>query len=90
MVTVYKYPIPIEDEFTLDLPIHSQILKVECQHGRPCMWALVCPTHPTETRRFRLAGTGHPITQDPDRMTHLATFQMAQGALVWHVFEVCP
>lgn len=34
--------------------------------------------------RFRLAGTGHPIAEADLR--YVGTFQLADGALVFHVF----
>jgi len=35
---IYKYPIPIEDEFTIDMPLLSTILKFSLQNGEPFIW----------------------------------------------------
>jgi len=61
MVKVFKYPIEVNDHFTLFLPKGAKILKVECQNGEPCLWTLVNPDNPVERRIFRFAGTGHPM-----------------------------
>lgn len=45
------------------------------------------PISPTETRRFRLAGTGHEIDVDV-RQRHVATVLLYDGALVFHLFEL--
>jgi hypothetical protein len=86
---VFKYAFAIEDEFELELPADAQILRVAVQNSQPCIWALVDDKAVKVKRRFRLAGTGHPI-EDFDRLTHVATFFMASGRLVWHLFEDRP
>ena len=100
MLTVYKYEIPAEDEFTIDLPAGAQPLSFQEQHGAGCMWALVDPEARTTKRRFRLAGTGHPIEyaepagvpyRSPPNIGALrfvGTAQFRGGALVFHLFEV--
>jgi hypothetical protein len=88
MKTVWKYPVTIGDEFTLEMPLAAKVLTVQVQHGAPYLWALVDPANvdAMRTRRFRLAGTGHPI-EDTDGLKYVGTFQMFGGSLVWHVFE---
>ena len=88
MRKVFKYQIPINDYVDIALPEDAQILTVDCQHGQPCLWALVDPTAPEVTRRFRFAGTGHPITDDTERLFFHGTFQMDGGSLIFHIFEV--
>jgi len=89
MFKVFKYPVPMVDEFDMDLPSGAKILKVECQRNEPFMWCLVNPEKRVfEKRKFRLAGTGHEINQYYNKINHISTFQMADGALIWHIFEV--
>jgi hypothetical protein len=86
MKTIYKYPFPIEDTFTLGLPEGAQILKAACQGGQPCIWALVTPGDPLQSEVFHIFGTGHPIHEDLlDRVDFIDTFQ--QGPFVWHLFQ---
>lgn len=88
MLTVYKYEIPAEDEFTIDLPAGAQPLSFQEQHGAGCMWALVDPEARTTKRHFRLVGTGHRIHHDAGAMRFVGTAQFRGGALVFHLFEV--
>lgn len=85
MKRVFKYPIPVVDGFTIDMPKGAIVLCVQTQREKPCIWALVDPIAPKETRHFRLAGTGHAINEAIAR--YVGTFQIGEGALVFHLFE---
>jgi len=87
MRTVYKYPVEINEMFTIELPEDAEILDVQLQGNYPTLWALLDTESPTVKRVFRLAGTGHPIPSI-EILEHIGTFQMAGGTLVWHVFEL--
>lgn len=87
MKQVFKYPIPMDDEFQLRLPRNAELLHLDSQNDAPVLWALVEPGAATEIRQFRLAGTGHPIdTQQPLR--HVGTVLLRGGSLVFHLFEM--
>ena len=89
MLTIFKYPVPIEDHFTLELPRDAKILTVQIQKGIPQLWSMVDSETKKETRHFRLAGTGHPLGEDYLRINnYIGTFQMGNGALVFHLFEI--
>ena len=82
---IWKYPVPVEDSFEVDLPKGAQILHVGAQGVMYFMWCLI--THPAtsvEVRRFRVFDTGQLIPDDED-LTHVATWQ--QAGFVWHLFE---
>lgn len=82
---VWKYPVFISDEFSLSMPIGSKLLSVQTQFGKPQLWALVNPDVPKTDRRFRLAGSGHPI--DPKWSDgYVGTWQDLGGSFVWHLF----
>lgn len=85
MYTVYKYPFDVTDFFTLDLPQGAKFLYLDVQFEVPCMWFLVNPNAVKERRYFRVYGTGHAI--DVDKKTHIGSFMMRGGTLVFHVFE---
>ena len=59
--TIYKYPVVVDDEFTIYLPEGAQVLSVDVQQDEPQMWVLVDPAAPKTKRTFRVIGTGHPI-----------------------------
>jgi len=89
MLTIYKWTIPIEDHFTLELPKNAKILTVQTQRGTPQLWAMVDSETEKEKRYFRLAGTGHPLGDDYlGIINYIGTFQMGNGALVFHLFEI--
>jgi hypothetical protein len=85
---VYKYQVSANDYFELELPIGAQVLTVDVQYATVCLWAIVDPNAKTETRRFRVAGTGHDIVEPPSKLDYIGTFQLHGGMLVFHVFEV--
>lgn len=86
MLKVFKYAVPMIDEFTIGMPEGAQLLSFQEQHGDGQLWALVDPNAPTVERHFRLAGTGHPIV-DPRALHFVGTAQFHGGALVFHLFE---
>ena len=85
---VYKYPVLLEEYFDLDLPEGAQILSVQTQCDKPFLWALVDPDAPVKAIDFIMVGTGHPLKEDPAHLFHHGTFQIHDGALVFHLFEV--
>jgi len=85
MTTIYKYAVPVQDMFHLDLPRGAQCLHVDMQRGEPQLWALVEPANPRVRRQFTLVGTGHPAPT-PDEAEYVGTFQMTNGLLVFHLF----
>ena len=85
MRTVLKYPLPDVFDFTLDLPRDCTIRSLQVQAGRPCLWVEVDPNEArVETRTFKTYGTGAPM---PDGLYYVGTYLVADGALVWHVYE---
>jgi len=89
MLTIFKYPIPLEDHFTLEMLKGAKILTIQTQRGTPQLWAMVDSETEKEKRYFRLAGTGHPLGDDYLRIINcIGTFQMGNGALVFHLFEI--
>ena len=85
---VWKFQLPIIDEFELMMPKGAQILSAQIQTGIPCLWALVDPDEGQELKRFRMAGTGHIIAEDAVEFVFIGTFQF--DGLVIHLFEVKP
>lgn len=87
MSKVFKYPLPISDVVEVVMPKDAKVLAVQVQNGTPCIWAAVNPTLEVETRTFRIAGTGHSIV-DEIIDDYIGTFQLYDGQLVFHVFEI--
>jgi hypothetical protein len=89
MKTVWKYPLEVLDEQTIEIPDIHQILHIAEQHGEPTLWFLVDPGAPKIKKRIRIYGTGHTIVNDY-QMTFLGSVLMSRGDLVWHIFDMGP
>lgn len=90
MKTIYKYPVDGSEalgDITLNIPQGGQVLDVQVQGGIPCIWVLVESTKPIVQRVFRIIGTGHRINVNTV-LDYIGTFQLDNGDLVYHLFEV--
>ena len=94
MKRIFKYRVPltsldINDAFEVVMVRDAEILTVQVQDGRPNMWAIIDDDQPQDqVRRFNVRGTGHAFTGTEGR--YIGTFQVAEGMLVFHLFEVPP
>jgi hypothetical protein len=81
---VFKYPLEMTSDQMIEMPKGAAVLCVQAQGGLPKLWASVDPTAPRVKRRFGIYGTGHEM---PGFLAHyVGTFQMQDGAFVFHVF----
>ena len=90
MRQVWKFPVTMQDHFALAMPAGARLLAVQLQRRAPQLWALCDPTAPLEARSFRLAGTGHPITEANEDLAYVDSFQMLEEVLIFHLFEILP
>lgn len=81
---VYKYPLPLGDWVTVQMPEGAIPLSVQVQWGNPVLWARVTVGQPPVAHHFRIAGTGHDLGSNVGR--HIDSFQLHGGELVFHVF----
>lgn len=86
-MTIWKFSLPIDDTMFLSMPAGAKILSVQTQDDEPMLWALVDPKAPTVKRSFVLRGTGHPMSYEDAALPFIGTFQMREGALVFHLFD---
>lgn len=56
--TIWKYQIPVLEEFTVDLPKGSEIIRFENEGGKLWLWAVVSPNEPIEPIRLLAFKTG--------------------------------
>lgn len=86
MAVIWKFEVPITDEFTVVMPKGAKLLDFQMQGPKGTLWALVNPEFaPNEKRNFRLFGTGNKIDR-PENLTYVGTAQDQQW-FVWHLFE---
>lgn len=89
MKTIWKFTLRVADSQALLMPLGARVLSVQTQFDRPQLWVLLDDTETThENRTFAICGTGHPAPADTSRF--IGTFQLKEGALVFHVFETTP
>lgn len=85
-MTIWKYELPVADDFSLPLPRFARFLSAQLQGGVPMAWFMVDPSADVEPRHFALYGTGNPIPASRATFPFLATIQA--GRFVWQLFEV--
>lgn len=90
MLKIWKYEMIVDDYQNFEIPKNGKVLSFQVQHGVPCIWVLVDPSQPKVTRYFKMAGTGHPISESIETMDFIGTLQMSGGVLIWHLFELHP
>lgn len=84
MRTVWKFPLALKPEQTIELPKGAVILftAVPAMAGEVTMWALIGADREMEPRRFAIRGTGHEVEED---LLYVGT--VIDGSFVWHIFE---
>jgi len=82
---IWKWEIEVTDHQVLTLPAMAQILDVQMQGDKCCLWALCDEKAEYEPRKLAIYGTGNPMPNNTGE--YIATFQMAGGELVFHAFE---
>jgi len=58
---IFKYQMPVLEEFTMTLPTGAEIIRMESQGGMFWLWAVVNTDAEPEVRRFRAFKTGAKI-----------------------------
>jgi hypothetical protein len=93
MSNVWKFSLPIEkvnDVISFDMPVGADVLSVGNQDECICFWTVINDPWSTlkQTRRFRLAGTGHPLEVAGFKFgKFLGTVLFMKGEFVLHVWE---
>jgi len=85
MKRIWKYELRITDGQFVVLPKDAELLCVQVQRDKPCLWAIGEEHGMREERLIIIHGTGHQVSSNLGR--YLGTFQIQNGDLVYHVFE---
>ena len=85
MKRIYKYHIPIEDKFVLNLPLEAKVLCVQVIDSEPYIWAEIDDTAVSFPLRFKVKGIGHPC-DDIEEMRYVGTFQIDNGVFIFHLY----
>lgn len=84
MKQIYKYPLSLESEQSIQLPVGSGVLDCKEQNGVPTLWVL----QDVETQGaltdvlIKIVGTGEQF--ELDNWHYLRTVMI--GEFVWHIF----
>lgn len=85
MRTIHKKVIRIADYQTVDMSPCGKPLAVQVQDDQPCLWFETDTEVASEPRTILIRGTGHKFTGKESR--YIGTFQIQDGALVFHAYE---
>lgn len=88
MKKIFKQALEFTDGQFIVLPKSAKILCVQVQRKTPTIWYLCDPEELLEQRTITFFGTGAPLNDDVEKYTYIGTFQVHDGALVLHAFEV--
>lgn len=84
---IWKFPFEVTDRLeVLFMPEGAEILSIQIQNSKVCIWAVCDERAPKVERRFHIYGTGHSLPENLRVSDHIGTIQVA--GFVWHVFEV--
>ncbi len=86
MKTIHKQHLEITGSQKIKLPIGSKILSVGNQNEKLCIWYACSTEGDIIEKNIVIFGTGHQIWPSFDGK-FIGTVIMANGQLVWHVFE---
>jgi len=83
---IYKYEFETEALTKIKMPIGAEILALQTQNNKPCLWILVDPAAEMQTRIFEIIGTGWTFNKT-DNQKYIGTYQVQGGLFVYHLFE---
>ena len=83
---IWKWTLELTDVQTIEVPAGAKLLSTQAQQDVIQLWALCDENAPKEPRRIALYGTGNPMPDDVGE--YISTFQMHNGHLVLHAFEI--
>lgn len=86
---VWKYELPMSNEFTVDIPANYRILSVHPQFGKYQMWVLNDALSEPRPVLFCMVGTGQELPKLPaDKyVQHVATIKQYDDTIMLHLFR---
>ena len=89
MQVIYKYPLPVQEKYTIELPVGARIIRVEDISGLFFLWAIVDPeTQLTEPRHLEFYKTGQLMGEPTAGLVYLGLCKLfIMQELGLYVFE---
>ncbi len=90
MNAIYKYPLPVQEKYTIELPRDAVIIRAEDVDGLFFLWAIVDTDPETEKtpRYLEFYKTGQPIETPLENLKFIGTCKLfIMQELCLYVFE---
>jgi hypothetical protein len=88
MKAIYKYALPVQEKFVIELPAMAQIIRVEDVAGLFWLWAIVDTEASLEARHMECYKTGQPIETPLHNLHYLGACKLfIMQELCLYVFE---
>lgn len=88
MKVIYKYSLPVQEKFTIELPAAAQIIRVDDVDGKFWMWAIVDTEAPVHTRHIECYKTGQSIETPLTDLKYLGCCKLfIMQELCLYIFE---
>lgn len=88
MNVIYKYTLPVQEKFSIELPAGAKIIRVDDVDGLFFLWAIVDPEAEMETRRIECFKTGQPIETPLSDLSYLGCCKLfIMQELCLYMFE---
>lgn len=84
---IFKYQMPVVEEFKMKLPKGAQIIRMQDQGGMFWLWAVVDTNQPDETRLFHAVKCGANVPDKPNLHYHGFCAIFVQQELGLYIFE---
>lgn len=91
MKVIYKYPLPVQEKFTIELPFGARILRVDDVAGLFWLWAIVESDSSLEARNIECYKTGQEMPADANELVYLGCCKLfIMQELCLYMFERRP
>ena len=88
MKKIFKYSLPVQEKFMLELPSGAEIIRVDDVDGKFWLWAIVDPEAANEPRRFECYKTGQPMETQRDHLKYIGFCKLfIMQELCLYIFE---
>ena len=85
MRAIYKFELQTVGRQEINLPMGAVIISAQAQSGNICLWVELDTKAQTYKKAIHIYGTGHEIDDDL-HLRFIDTVQLANGALVFHIY----
>jgi len=83
---IFKYPLKVTDRQHIAMPLNTELLGVQVQHGQPVLYAIVNDARAKHNYEIITVGTGQELPAGLEADDYVGTYQLEGGDLVFHVF----